>query len=97
MANGKAGPPLGSANASKTNRAWSEAIRMAVARKEKENKPGALRDLADSLIDKVLAGDMTAVKEFGDRYEGKVPNVIEGTGPGGAIIVQTTSDDGSVL
>lgn len=90
MANGKVGPPIGSSNASKTNRAWSEAIKAAVARREKLNEPGALRDLADMFVDKVLSGDMVAIKEFGDRYEGKVPQAIEGTGENGELSIGLT-------
>lgn len=90
MANGKPGAPKGSKNHTKTTRAWSDAVRMAVARREKLKKPGALRDLADALIDKVLEGDMTAIREFGDRYEGKVPQAIEGTGEDGELSVALT-------
>lgn len=96
MANGKSGAPLGNDNATKA-RPWSDAIRRAVARLDNTGDGSGLNRLAEKLLDKVQEGDMTAIKEFGDRYEGKVPNVIEGTGPGGSIIVQTTSDDGSVL
>ena len=97
MANGKPGAPKGSKNHTKTTRAWSDAIRMAVARKEKEGKPGALRDLADVLIEKVMEGDMTAIREFGDRYEGKVPQAIEGTGDNGEIHITVSARDMNVL
>lgn len=92
------GAPKGSRNAAKTadKRAWSEAIRMAVARRNK-GRPGTLRDLADTLIDKVLEGDMTAIKEFGDRYEGKVPQAIEGTGEDGSFTIVVSSRDKNVL
>ena len=90
MANHNASGQIGNKNASKTNRAWSEAIRMAVRRKEKLNKPGSLRDLADVFVEKVLSGDMTAVKEFGDRYEGKVTDKVELSGPEGGPIETAT-------
>ena len=31
------------------------------------------------------AGDLPALKEFGDRFEGKVPQALEGTGEGGSV------------
>lgn len=92
----KRGAPLGNTNGTKPNRAWSDAIRMAVARKKKGDNV-TIRDLADALIDKCLSGDVSALKEFGDRYEGKVPQAIEGTGPNGAITIITSREDGSVL
>ena len=80
------GAPKGNKNAVK-NREWSDAIRRAVARRSK-GKNGGLNRLADKLLDKVEEGDMTAIKEFGDRYEGKVPQAIEGTGEDGAITIK---------
>lgn len=88
--------PKGNTNSSLANREWSNAIRRAVARRDK-TKGSGLNELADALLDKVLSGDTSAIKEFGDRYEGKVPTVLEGTGPNGAITVITSKEDGSVL
>ena len=73
---GKRGPPLGSKNASK-NKPWTDAIRRAVARQIK-GQPNRLNRLADSLLKKCEEGDIPALKEFGDRYEGKVPQPIAG-------------------
>jgi hypothetical protein len=73
--------PLGNQNASKQNREWSNAIRRAVKRGKKLNK------LAEVLITKVEEGDISAIKEFGDRFEGKIPQAV--TGPdGGAIQIE---------
>jgi hypothetical protein len=82
MANGKVGAPLGSRNAAK-NKPWSDAIRRALARREKGH-PKRLNRLADALLDKCEEGDIPALKEFGDRVEGKVPQAITGA-DGGAI------------
>ena len=38
----------------------------------------ALRDVAKALIDKAISGDVTAIKELGDRLDGKVPQAIGG-------------------
>lgn len=69
MAN--AGAPSGNNNASK-NKMWTEAIRKKIVQKK------ALEQLADVLIDKALEGDMTALKEIGDRLEGKPNQSVSG-------------------
>jgi hypothetical protein len=56
---------------------WREAIRRAIARRE-ETDPHALERLADRLIQKVDEGDVSAIKEFGDRIDGKVAQIIAG-------------------
>lgn len=71
------GAPVGNNNAAKS-KPWSDAIRHAMAERERTGKPGALRDLAAVMIDKALEGDMAALKELGDRVEGKVPQGIIG-------------------
>lgn len=72
----KRGRPTGTKNPPNA-RPWSEAIRRAVARRGKQG----LNGLADKLLKKVEEGDMQAIKEFGDRYEGKIPQIqkVEGT------------------
>lgn len=75
------GAPIGNKNSSRANREWADAIRRAVARREKDGKPGSLNDLADVLIDKALEGDGSSLKEFGDRHDGKPAQAI--TGPDG--------------
>jgi hypothetical protein len=79
--------PLGNQNSTKEHREWANAIRRAVARREKDGKLGSLNDLADVLIDKALEGDSSAIKEFGDRHDGKPAQAI--TGPeGGPVGIQ---------
>ena len=95
MANGKAGAPFGNKNGA-GKREWSDAIRRAVARRGK-GKEGGLNKLADKLLDKVEEGDMAAIREFGDRFEGKVPQAIEGTGEDGSFNIVITSRDKNVL
>lgn len=89
--------PKGNKFASKEHRAWSEAIKRAVARLGDGKQDRGLNRLADALLQKVMDGDMSAIREFGDRYDGKVPQAIEGTGQGGAIILTVTVDDRSIL
>lgn len=48
----------------------------------------ALDDLAEKLLTKVDEGDVSAIKELGDRIEGKVPQAIVGPGEEGEHIVR---------
>lgn len=59
------GAPEGNNNAGK-NKPWSEAIRMAVAHDRQ-----ALIKIAEKMIAMAKEGDIQAVKEIGDRLEGK--------------------------
>ena len=81
----RTGRPTGSKTKTNT-RPWSDAIRRAVARSGKSG----LNSLADKLLEKVLEDDMQAIKEFGDRYEGKIPQAIEGPGDNGEHLLTTT-------
>ena len=87
----KGGAPEGNTNAAK-GKLWSDAIRMELAQDKQR-----IRKLAKALLDKAETGDIPALKELGDRIEGKVPQAIEGTGKGGAITIITSKEDGSVL
>ncbi len=78
----KGGAPKGNNNGGKA-KIWSDAIRRALARREKGH-PKRLNRLADALLNKCEEGDIPALKEFGDRVEGKVPQAITGA-DGGAI------------
>ena len=71
------GGSTGNRHSTKDKREWANAIRRAVARGKNLNR------LADKLIEKALEGDMVAMKEFGDRYEGKPQQVIAGPGDAG--------------
>jgi hypothetical protein len=56
---------------------WRDAIERAIKRRE-EADPQALERLAARLLRKVDEGDIAAIKEFGDRIDGKVPQAIGG-------------------
>ena len=59
--------PLGNQNARKENRLWGETNRRAVV----QNDAQRLRDLAEKLIDLAITGDVPALREIGDRLDGK--------------------------
>jgi hypothetical protein len=65
--NNKVGAPLGNKNSSKSNRLWAETIRRAVVQDDAQR----LRQIAEALLTKASEGDMAAIKELGDRLDGK--------------------------
>lgn len=78
------GAPLGNQNSSKANRLWAETIKRAIVQED-----GAkLRAIAEKLIAMAAEGDMQAIKELGDRLDGKATQAISGP-DGGAIPMQT--------
>lgn len=84
FAPGQSGNPGGRP---KRDKLWREAIIRAIKRREQDD-PQALERLADSLIRKVEEGDVPAIKEFGDRVDGKVAQAIVGDDGEDAITVR---------
>ena len=72
------GAPKGNTNNLKS-RPWAEAINKALCQAQ-DGKPAKLRALAEKLVDKALEGDMTAMKEMGDRVDGKALASVEVSG-----------------
>jgi hypothetical protein len=79
---GQSGNPNG---APKQAKIWKDAITRAIKRREVDD-PQALEKLADKLLSAVEAGDVGAMREFGDRLDGKVAQAIIGGGEGDAPI-----------
>lgn len=73
------GAPTGNQNSSKSNRLWGETIKRAVLAQD----PEKLRKIADKLIDMAEAGDLAAMKELGDRLDGKAAQSVALTGAEG--------------
>ena len=67
------GRPAGSQNKDKPFR---DALRLAIA--EAADNPRSLRKVAERLIDKAMEGDVQAIKEIGDRLDGKPAQAIVG-------------------
>lgn len=53
-----------------TDKIWRDAIRLALARRDKGDEK-AVERLAGRLVDLAEEGDMQALKEIGDRLDGK--------------------------
>jgi hypothetical protein len=84
------GAPEGNKNATK-NRPWAEAINRALLAEDGKK----LRALADKIIDKALEGDVQALKEIGDRVDGKAAQAIVGA-DGGDMVVRIESTDANL-
>lgn len=66
--------PIGSNNFAK-NKPWADAIARALARKA-EGKENGLNLVADQLVNAALNGDQWAIKEIGDRTDGKAAQSV---------------------
>lgn len=71
---------------------WADAVRRAVMRRMEgvEGKPKKLERLADALVAAALNQDVTALKEIGDRLDGKVQ---QGVSVQGGLTVQIGKAD----
>lgn len=78
----KAGAPLGNNNGAK-NKPWREAIEKELTGNKNAKK---LRKLAVALIEQAEQGNMQAIKELGDRLDGKPAQATEHSGPDGGDI-----------
>lgn len=72
-----AGAPIGNQNAAKA-KLWHAAILRALDKRGAGDRLQALDELAAKLLDLVATGDLAALKEFGDRLDGKPAQTIGG-------------------
>lgn len=80
---GQSGNPSGKKRTD--DEAWGRAIRRAVNSKTPEGK-AKLKALADVLVDEAMGGNMVALKEIGDRLDGKPAQAISADVTGGLTI-----------
>jgi hypothetical protein len=66
---------------------WRAAIVRALQKRSRADTVEALDLLAERLLEACDKLDMTAIKELGDRLDGKPKQQIEATGEGGGPIV----------
>ena len=73
-----AGAPKGNTNGA-TGTEWRDTIRRVLLKYEKGDvkRRQALDKVAEKLVDKALEGDMAAIKELGDRHDGKPGQSVE--------------------
>jgi hypothetical protein len=72
------GAPVGNQNAAKA-KMWRAAIERALEARGAGDRLAALNALAAKLLDKAEEGDMSALKELGDRLDGKSVQPIAGS------------------
>ena len=65
----------GNTNSSKNNRLWADTLKRALLQAD-GNK---IRAIADALIEKAASGDVSAIRELGDRVDGKPTQQIDQT------------------
>lgn len=73
--------PVGNDNKVK-NKPWADAIARALARKA-NGKSDGLNIIADQLVSAAINGDQWAIKEIGDRIDGKAAQSVALTNPEG--------------
>jgi hypothetical protein len=66
---------------------WADAIKAALAQIDPKTKRSRLELVAESLVMAGMVGDVAALKELGDRVDGKVPQRTELTSPDGPLLV----------
>jgi len=81
--------PIGNQNAAKAKQ-WTAAIHRALAKRSRVDAKEALDELAEILLTKAQEGEGWALKELGDRIEGKPHQTIGGEGENGDIPVSMT-------
>lgn len=75
------GAPIGNKNATK-NKPWAEAINRALLAEDGQK----LRALAERLIERAIEGDVPALKEVGDRMDGKPAQAITNADGGNLVL-----------
>jgi hypothetical protein len=76
----------------KSDKIWADAVRRAVNRRleGKEGNPKKLESLADKVVEAGLSGDMQAIREIGDRLDGKPHQAIDHSSEDGTMSPPTT-------
>lgn len=73
---GESGNPSGTA----PRKIWIAALNRSIAQDDGKR----LREAAEKLLDLAVSGDVAALKELGDRLDGKPAQTIQGPGDDGA-------------
>ena len=76
----KVGGQPGNTNSNKNNRIWANTIRKLAIQEDYKR----IHAIAEKLFEKAAEGDLGAMKEVGDRLDGKAVATQELTGPDGS-------------
>ena len=90
FAKGRSGNPHGRP---KAGHLFADALRMSLAAKG-PNGVKKLRMIADALVEKAIGGDIAAIREIGDRLDGKSrPRESEPPNQGGISVIYCSEAD----
>jgi hypothetical protein len=81
--------PLKNQNSSKSNRAWGKVVKKLAIQEDAKR----LHNVAEALFRKAEDGDIAAIKELGDRIDGKSQQEITGSSDQPITIVVKTGID----
>ena len=81
--------PLGNKNSSKNNRAWGKVVKKLAIQEDAKR----LHNVAEALFRKAEDGDIAAIRELGDRIDGKAEQTISGDSDAPITIVVRTGID----
>ena len=83
------GPPKGNKNSSKENRVWGKTVKKHAIQEDYKR----IHKVAEALFKKAEEGDVSAIKELGDRIDGKSQQTISGDSDAPITIVVKTGID----
>ena len=83
------GPPKGNKNSSKENRVWGKTVKKLAIQEDYKR----IHKVAEALFKKAEEGDVSAIKELGDRIDGKASQEITGDSVAPITIVVKTGID----
>jgi len=88
------GAPIGNQNAAKGKR-WTLALEQAMAKMDESRIDGwtTMQLLAQRLVNEAMSGDIAALKEIGDRFEGKPKQQLDIEANVGVTIVASPIDE----
>jgi hypothetical protein len=82
------GAPVGNQNAANA-KVWKAAIERALDKRGAGDRKLALDDLAEKLLSKCDEADLPALREFGDRMDGKPAQAVDlGSDPDRPLLLQ---------
>ena len=83
------GGTVGNKNSSKSNRAWGKVVRKLAIQEDAKR----LHQVAEALFRKAEDGDISAIKELGDRIDGKAMQEISGNSDAPITVIVKTGID----
>jgi len=83
------GAPIGNKNSTKDKRVWGKVVRKLAVQEDYKR----IHNVAEALFRKAEDGDIAAIKELGDRIDGKSEQTISGDSDQPITIVVKTGID----